>query len=126
MKILIVEDEDALAESICSWLQNEDFVCERANNYATAVQKIELFDYGCIVLDINLPDGSGLQLLKQLKNDNKLDGVLIISARNSLDDKVYALKSGADDYLTKPFHLPELSARIAAIVRRKFFDGKNL
>jgi DNA-binding response OmpR family regulator len=126
MKILIVEDEDDLAESIATWLQNEQFVCERAHNYATAREKIELFDYGCIVLDINLPDGSGLQLLRHLKDDNKIDGVLIISARNSLDDKVYALKAGADDYLTKPFHLPELSARVAAIVRRKFFDGKNI
>jgi DNA-binding response OmpR family regulator len=126
MKILIVEDEDVLAESIIAWLQNEQFVCERANNFATAMEKIELYEYACILLDVNLPDGSGLQILEHLKKENKLDGVLIISARNSLDDKVYALKAGADDYLTKPFHLPELSARIAAIIRRKFFEGRNV
>lgn len=126
MKILIVEDEKDLLESICTFLTNEQYMCERATDFATALEKISLYDYACIVLDINLPDGSGLEILKELKSGGKEDGVLIISARNALDDKVYALKSGADDYLTKPFHLPELAARVAAIIRRKSFDGNNL
>jgi DNA-binding response OmpR family regulator len=124
MKILIVEDELELLESICTFLTSEDYACEKASDYSSAHEKISLYDYACIVLDINLPGGSGLQLLNELHSQNKLDGVIMISARNSLDDKVYALKAGADDYLTKPFHLPELAARIESIIRRKFFDGK--
>lgn len=126
MKILIVEDEKALAESIADYLKGEDYLCEAANDYDTALQKTELFDYDCILLDIGLPGGSGLKILKELKANNKTDGVLIISAKNSLDDKVDGLKLGADDYLPKPFHLSELSARIAAIIRRKNFSGSNL
>jgi DNA-binding response OmpR family regulator len=125
MKILVIEDEKELSDSICSYLAIEQFVCERALDFKTALEKISLYEYACIILDVNLPGGSGLEILKELKKQNKIDGVLIISARNSLDDKVFALKAGADDYLTKPFHLAELSARIAAIIRRKSFDGKN-
>lgn len=100
-------------------------MCETAFNYHSAMEKISLYDYACIILDITLPGGSGLEILKELKKEDKADGVLIISAKNSLDDKVNGLKAGADDYLTKPFHLPELGARVAAIIRRKSFDGKN-
>ncbi len=125
MKVLVIEDEKELLDSICAYLANEQFVCERASEFHTALEKISLYDYACIILDVNLPGGSGLEILNELKSENKMDGVLIISARNSLDDKVFALKAGADDYLTKPFHLPELAARIAAIIRRKSFDGKN-
>jgi DNA-binding response OmpR family regulator len=124
MKVLIVEDEKELLESICAYLSDEHYSCEVATDYSAAIEKILMYDYACIVLDINLPDGSGLALLSEMKLNNKLDGVIIISARNSLDDKVYALKAGADDYLTKPFHLAELAARIAAIIRRKCFNGK--
>lgn len=124
--MLIVEDEKELSQSICTYLANEQFICEQALNYATAQEKIALYDYACIILDISLPDGNGMELLKDLKKDNKVDGVLIISAKNSIDDKVYGLKAGADDYLTKPFHLSELAARVAAIIRRKSFDGKNI
>lgn len=126
MKILVIEDEKEISNSICEYLKNEQFFCETAFNYETAFEKISLYDYACILLDIGLPGGSGLDLLEELKKENKTDGVLIISAKNSLDDKVKGLKSGADDYLTKPFHLSELSARVAAIIRRKSFDGKNI
>lgn len=126
MKILVVEDEKELSRSICAYLSNEQFVCEQAFDFAAAVEKISLYDYACIILDITLPDGSGMDILKELKQEDKLDGVLIVSARDSIDDKVYGLKKGADDYLTKPFHLSELAARVMAIIRRKSFEGKNI
>jgi DNA-binding response OmpR family regulator len=126
MKILIIEDESDLSLSICSYLANEQFICEQAFDYDSAIEKISLYDYACIVLDINLPGGSGMNILKELKSSGKAEGIIIISARNSIDDKVHGLNAGADDYLTKPFHLPELAARVAAIIRRKSFDGKNL
>ncbi len=126
MKILIVEDERELSESICTYLVNEQFTCEQAFNYASAIEKVSLYDYACVVLDITLPGGNGLDVLQQLKKDDKLDGVLIISAKNAIDDKVFGLKAGADDYLAKPFHLSELAARVSAIIRRKSFDGKNI
>jgi DNA-binding response OmpR family regulator len=126
MKLLIVEDEKALSDSILSYLRQENFVCEVADRCASALEKIECYDYDCILLDINLQDGSGLDLLRELKANQKSDGVLIISARNSLEDKVTGLRMGADDYLSKPFHLSELGARISAIIRRKKFGGNNL
>ena len=126
MKILVIEDEKELSESICEYLSNEQFVCEKAFTFQTSFEKISLYEYACIILDINLPDGNGMEILKELKKSGKMEGVLIISARNSLDDKVFGLKAGADDYLTKPFHLPELGARVAAIIRRKSFEGKNI
>lgn len=126
MKILIIEDNVALSKSICDFLAAENFVCETAYDFHTAMEKISLYEYGCILLDIGLPDGSGLDILKELKQNNKTDGVLIVSAKNSLDDKIAGLNAGADDYLSKPFHLPELGARVAAIIRRRSFEGKNL
>ncbi|RYY58522.1 MAG: response regulator transcription factor [Chitinophagaceae bacterium] len=126
MKILIIEDEEELAKSIVQYMAGESFVCETAGDYGSAMEKIALYDYTCIVLDITLPGGSGLDILKELRKNNKADGVLIVSARNSLDDKVTGLQIGADDYLTKPFYLPELSARVAAIIRRKTFNGQNI
>src|SRR5664279_5697720 len=125
MKVLIVEDEKALLESILAYLHSEHYVCETASDFQTALEKISLYDYACVILDIGLPGGSGLDLLRELKSRFKAEGVLIISARNSLDEKILGLKSGADDYLTKPFHLSELAARVSAIIRRKSFDGKN-
>lgn len=126
MKILIVEDEKELSQSMSEYLSGEQFICEQAFDFQTAVEKIELYEYACIVLDINLPDGNGLALLKILKAESKTEGVIIVSARNAVEDKVSGLKDGADDYLTKPFHLPELGARVGAIIRRKSFEGKNL
>ena len=126
MKILIIEDEKALSDSITTYLKGQDYICEIAGDFYTALEKIALFDYDCILLDLTLPGGNGLTLLKELKANNKMDGVLIISAKNSLDDKVTALTLGADDYLSKPFHLSELNARIGAIIRRKQFAGSNI
>ncbi|MEI9955263.1 MAG: response regulator transcription factor [Ferruginibacter sp.] len=126
MKILVIEDEKTLSESIVTYLKAQDYVCEAATDFNTAIEKTELYDYDCILLDITLPGGNGLAILKELRANNKTDGVLIISAKNSIDDKVAGLTLGADDYLSKPFHLSELSARIAAIIRRKKFDGNSI
>ena len=126
MKLLIIEDEKELSDSICTYLSSESFICETAYDFDMAMEKISLYDYSCIILDITLPGGSGLNILKELKANNKSEGVLVISARNSVDDKVAGLKTGADDYLAKPFHLSELGARVDAIIRRKAFDGKNI
>ena len=126
MKILIVEDEKALSESIAEYLEKQDYHCDLAVNFHEAIDKIEESNYDCILLDITLPDGDGLKILEELKEDKKSDGVLIISAKNSLDDKIKGLDLGADDYLSKPFHLSELNARIAAIIRRKNFDGNSV
>jgi len=126
MKLLIIEDEKELAASIASYLKNENYTCEIASNYKQALDKIETSDYECIALDITLPGGSGMQLLKELKNNKKTDGVIIISAKNSIDDRINGLRLGADDYLVKPFHLSELAARINAIIRRKMYSGNNV
>jgi DNA-binding response OmpR family regulator len=126
MKVLIIEDEKELSKSISQYLSGEQFITETAFDFNAAFEKVSLYDYACIILDITLPGGNGLNILKELKINNKADGVIIISAKDSLDDKIYGLKTGADDYLTKPFHLSELAARVAAIIRRKSFEGKNL
>ncbi len=126
MKLLIIEDEVALYESIFAYFTGEGNICEHAADFETASEKIELYSYDCILLDHGLPGGEGLDLLLRLKKTNKKDGVLIISARHSLDDRLSGLDLGADDYLVKPFHLSELKARVSAIVRRKNFDGYNV
>lgn len=125
MKLLVVEDEKDLSDSIRKYLTTEQFNCEVAYDLHEALEKIHMNDYSCIILDITLPHGSGLEVLKELKRRDKEEGVLIISARNAIDDKVLGLNLGADDYLSKPFHLPELAARVAAIIRRKSFSGRN-
>lgn len=125
MKILIVEDERELAKSIVQYLRQESYVCEVAYTANDATEKIMLHDYDCILLDITLPDGNGLKILENLKKEGKMEGVIIISAKNSLDDRVQGLNLGADDYLAKPFHLSELGARVSAVIRRKRFEGKN-
>ncbi len=126
MKILVIEDEAALSKSIITYLGQENYLCEVAPNINTAVEKIDSYDYDCILLDISLPDGNGLSVLKILKEDHKTDGVIIISAKDSIDDKIAGLQLGADDYIPKPFHLSELSARIAAVIRRRRFNGDNI
>ena len=123
MKILIIEDETSLSNSIASYLKADNYLCEIAGNYKMALDKIESFDYDCILLDITLPDGNGLNVLKELKKSKRTDGVIIISAKSSVDDKIDGLNLGADDYISKPFHLSELSARISAVIRRRRFDG---
>ncbi len=125
MKILIVEDEMELSKSLEESLIKEQFIVEVAFDFATASEKIFLYEYDCILLDIGLPDGSGLEILKQLKKAGKAGNIIIISAKDSLDDKLAGLNLGADDYLTKPFHIAELNARIKAVLRRKKLDGKQ-
>ena len=126
MKLLLIEDERELSASILTYLKAENYLCELAPDYKKAMEKIESFDYDCILLDISLPDGNGLSVLKELKANKKNDPVIIISAKNSIDDRITGLNLGADDYLPKPFHLSELSARIAAVIRRKQFNGNKI
>lgn len=123
MKILIVEDEIELLDSIASYLKNEDFMCEKASTFFEAEDKLISFNYDIILLDINLPDGNGIDLLKIIKAKSPKTGVLIVSAKNSLDDKLEGLDLGADDYITKPFHLAELNSRVNSLIRRQKFDG---
>lgn len=125
MKVLIVEDEPSLQELIRESLEKERFVVECASDYSHAILKIEDYNYDCILLDIMLPDGNGLQLLEELKRMHKRDSVIIISAKDSLEDKVAGLELGADDYLAKPFHLAELVARVRSVIRRKQHDGET-
>lgn len=123
MKILIVEDEKELRETVCASLMKEKFVVETASDYTSALNKINDYDYDCILLDVMLPGGSGLDLLRELKRLRRTDCVLIVSAKDSLDDKVEGLDLGADDYLTKPFHLAELNARVKSLIRRRQAKG---
>ncbi|UMB61310.1 response regulator transcription factor [Lutibacter sp. A80] len=125
MKILIIEDELELCKTIATSLQKELYLVETASNYEEAFEKISMYEYDCILLDIMLPDGNGLDILTELKKLGKSENVIILSAKNSIDDKVNGLSLGADDYLTKPFHIAELNARIKAVFRRKNLNGKN-
>ncbi|WP_454879233.1 response regulator transcription factor [Sphingobacterium detergens] len=125
MKVLVIEDEAELREIVKDSLVKEDYIVETASDFRSALDKVSVYDYDCILLDIMLPGGSGLQVLDLLKKEGKSDNVIIISAKDSLDDKLKGLELGADDYLTKPFHIAELNARIKAVLRRKQRDGKN-
>src|ERR1700710_2101067 len=111
MKLLIIEDEPALLNGMTDFFRHEEVLCETATSYAEALKKTEMYQYDCFLLDINLPGGSGMTLLQHLRDSSKTDGVIIISARNSLEDKILGLELGADDYVTKPFHMAELNAR---------------
>ncbi|MBR2456754.1 MAG: response regulator transcription factor [Bacteroidaceae bacterium] len=124
MKILIVEDDASLREIIQRSLEKERYVVESAADFLSALDKIEVYDYDCILLDIMLPGGSGLEVLQRIKELRKKENIIIISAKDSLEDKVAGLELGADDYLAKPFHLAELTARIRSVLRRKHRDGE--
>ena len=126
MKILIIEDEVELARDMELFLSREAYHCELAANYDQAMEKVYAYDYDCILLDLMLPGGDGLSILQELKKLNKNEGVIIISAKNSIEDKVSGLKLGADDYLAKPFHQAELAARVESLIRRKQFDSHNM
>ncbi|WP_319228315.1 response regulator transcription factor [Draconibacterium orientale] len=123
MKILVVEDESDLLFEIRSFLEKENYICETADNFVDADEKLAIYYYDVALIDITLPGGSGLKLIENLKRKNTDTGIIIISARNSLDDKLTGLDLGADDYITKPFHLSELNARIKALLRRRKFAG---
>ena len=125
MKILIVEDETELSESILSYLKSEGYLCEYALTYDSATDKISLYEYDIILVDLNLPDGNGIQIIKKLKESDFKGGIIITSARDTLDDRISGLHTGADDYLIKPFHLAELNARIKSLTRRVLFKGSN-
>jgi DNA-binding response OmpR family regulator len=125
MKILIIEDDRSLSLAIYDYLKMEGHICEVAPYFKKAIQKTADNRYDCIILDIGLPDGNGLDIIKELKENRVSDGILILSARISLEDKLIGLKTGGDDYLTKPFHFAELSARINSIYRRNNFLGMN-
>jgi DNA-binding response OmpR family regulator len=126
LKLLIVEDEKGLRETIEKYFTEEGSVCEVCADLESAMQKINIYAYDCILLDIGLPDGEGFAILDYLQKSGKNECVLIISARNSLEDKIKGLNIGADDYITKPFHLAELKARLLAVFRRKAFSSSNI
>lgn len=123
MKLLIVEDEPALLDEIRNFLKKEHYVCETAANFNDADEKLLMYHYDIALIDITLPGGTGLQLIENIKRRNTDTGIIIISARHSLDDKLTGLDLGADDYLTKPFYLSELNSRIKTVLRRRRFDG---
>ena len=125
MKILLIEDEPELRKSIKEFLYQESYLVESASDYEKAINKTSGYDYDCILVDITLPKGSGLDIVKQLKKQHSKAGIIIISAKNSVDDKITGLELGADDYLAKPFNLSELNARIKAVIRRKHFSGNT-
>lgn len=126
MKVLIIEDNQELTRNIREFLGREGYICESSETVEQAREKLGLFRYDCILLDIGLPDGNGMGLLGQIRAEHKDSNVLIISARNAVDDKIIGLEKGADDYITKPFHLAELHARIRAVYRRKNLGGANI
>ena len=125
MKVLIIEDERKLSDSIVDYLKGEKYLCEQAFDFNDAMMKVRVYDYDCVLLDLMLPGGNGLDILRDIKRRNNPAGVIIISAKDSLDDKLKGLQIGADDYLAKPFHLAELSMRIYAVIRRKEFGASN-
>ena len=124
MKILIVEDETLLSETIVAYLKKEGYRTEQAGTLDQGREKVNLYEYDCVLVDIGLPDGNGLSLVREIKGCHPETGIIILSAKNSLDNKVNGLDLGADDYLTKPFHLSELNSRIKSLLRRRKFEGQ--
>jgi DNA-binding response OmpR family regulator len=125
MKILIIEDEPDMLDNMVQSLQREKYIVETANDYFSAREKLGIYEYDCILLDVGLPGGSGLDILMELKKDGKDGGVIIVSAKDSLDDKIKGLDLGADDYLPKPFHMAELHARVKSVIRRRTLGGTS-
>ncbi len=125
MKILLIEDEIGLGDSIFSFLKKEGYLCEWVKDHASAIEKASLYEYDCALIDITLPGGSGLGIVEVFKKNHPKTGIIIISAKNSIDDKITGLDIGADDYLTKPFHLAELNSRIKSVLRRRHFEGSS-
>jgi DNA-binding response OmpR family regulator len=126
MKTLIIEDEHKLSNNIVAYLSSEHYVCEQAFKFSDAIEKIDLYAYDCILLDLNLPGGDGLAILDEIKKRNPESGIIIISVRDSLDDKIKGIQRGADDYMSKPFSLAELAVRMYALMRRKRFSNMNI
>ena len=126
MKILVIEDEPDMLDNIVESLRQEKYVVETAIDYSSASEKLGIYEYDCILLDIGLPGGNGLEILKELKKEGKDGGVIVVSAKDSLDDKVTGLDLGADDYLAKPFHMAELHARVKSVIRRKTLNGSSI
>ena len=124
MKLLIIEDERTLSQNIANYLSKEDYRCEQAYTFEDAIEKVTLYD--CILLDLMLPGGNGLDILQVIKQKTNPTGIVIVSAKDSLDDKINGIKIGADDYLPKPFHLSELSVRVYSVIRGRHFSGNNL
>jgi DNA-binding response OmpR family regulator len=125
MQILIIEDERTLRDSISEYLKENGYVYTTAGTLKKGLEKSTNYIYDCVLIDIGLPDGNGMDIISTYKKNNPHTGIIIISAKNSLEDKVNGLQFGADDYLTKPFHLSELHARIHSIIRRRSFNGQN-
>ena len=125
MKLLVIEDEQDLQKMIIHYLKKEGYVCEEAATFKEGYRKISNYEYDCAIVDLNLPDGDGLKLVNILRKENAQTGILIISARETIDDRIKGLEIGADDYLTKPFNLSELNARIKAVMRRKTNQFSN-
>ncbi|MEQ9221374.1 MAG: response regulator transcription factor [Cyclobacteriaceae bacterium] len=125
MNILLIEDEISLAETTLKYLEKEGYHCEWAKNLKEANEKAWLYTYDCLIVDITLPDGSGLDIIKKLKERKSRSGIIIVSARNAVQDRISGLEIGADDYIIKPFDLSELNARVKAVIRRRNFDAQN-
>ena len=124
MKILIIEDEPIMAEAMATYLEQEGNLCEKAATFEEAWLKSGVYEYDCILVDISLPGGTGLDIIRKLKEEHKQAGIIIVSAKDSIEDKITGLEIGSDDYLPKPFHLAELNARIKALLRRRQFGGE--
>jgi DNA-binding response OmpR family regulator len=125
MKLLIVEDNFQLADDLARFLTENGFIVEIADTISKAKDKISVYEYDLVILDLGLPDGSGLDLIPEFKKLNRDPGILIVTAKNAVEDKVMGLELGADDFITKPFHKAELNARIRSIIRRKSFRGNS-
>lgn len=123
MNILIIEDEREIARAIVDFFNTEKYVTECAHDFASAMEKLGLYEYDCVVVDITLPDGNGFDIIRYIKEQGLDYGIIIVSALNSIDDKILGLDIGADDYLAKPFSLPELNARVKSVIRRRRFEG---